>query len=56
MNIIDQDGHELIKMPRRLAQRMPEIFAVDAEGSGDGIAKEFTKSMTKKNLGGDCCP
>ncbi len=35
MNIIDQDGYETVKRPRRFVQFMPEIFAVDAEGFGD---------------------
>ena len=44
VSIIDQDGYELMKRPRRLAQFMPEIFAVDADGSGDGVAKELRGS------------
>ncbi len=70
MTIIDQRGYELIKRPRRLAQYMPEIFAGDAEGSGDSIAKDFlkpnsaeakpivdkfTKSTMQINFGGDSC-
>ncbi len=39
----DQDGYELIKMPRRSAQYMPEIFAVDAEGSGGSTTKELLR-------------
>jgi hypothetical protein len=39
-NIVDQDGYELAKWPRILAHCMPEIFAVDAEGSGDSVTKE----------------
>ncbi len=45
VNIIEQDGYELIKnelikRPRRLGQHVPDIFSVEAEGSGDGVAKE----------------
>ncbi len=28
VNIIDQDGYDLVKRPRRCAQQIPEIFAV----------------------------
>ena len=44
MNIIDQDGYELVKRHRKLGQHMAEIFAVEAEGSGDSIPKELSKT------------
>ncbi len=43
-NIIDQDSYEMVKRPRRLGQCMPEIFAVDAEESGNCITKELLKA------------
>ncbi len=43
MNIVDQDGDELVTRLRRFAQFMPEVFAVDADGSRGGIAKESSK-------------
>ncbi len=70
MNIIDWDGYEVVKRPRRLAQFVPQTFAVDADGSGDSVAKESLKSkslepkptmekstrvLTKKSLAGDSC-
>ncbi len=39
MIIIDQDGSELVKRPRIFAQFMPDIFAVDADGSGDSCLR-----------------
>ncbi len=48
MNIIDQDGYELIEWPSRLAQYMLEIFVVDADGAGDSIAKELAKPMSSE--------
>ena len=44
VNIIDQDGYELVKRPRRLGQFMAEIFAVEAEGPGDITPKELSKT------------
>ncbi len=44
LNIIDQDGYELAKRLRRLGQCVPEISAVDAEGSGDSATKELSKT------------
>ncbi len=43
VSVIDQDGYDVVKMPTRLAQFMPEIFAVDADESGDSVAKELLK-------------
>ncbi len=43
MNVIEQDGYELIKRPRTLGHYAPEIFAVDAGGSGDSILKELSE-------------
>ena len=51
MNIIDQDGYELVKRHRKLGQYMAEIFAVEAEGSGDSIPKE----LSKKRFCGEGC-
>ncbi len=36
MNIVDQDGYELVKRPRKFAHLMPDIFAVDADVMGSG--------------------
>ena len=62
MNIIDQDGYELVKRNRRLGQYMAEIFAVEAEGSGDSIPKELSetgdsipKELSKQRLCGESC-
>ncbi len=48
MNIVDQDSYEVAKRPRRLAQLTPDIFAVDADGSGDSLAKELLKSKSSE--------
>ncbi len=50
----DEDGYETVRRPRprTLEQYMPEIFAVDTERPGDGIAKE----LAKKKFSGDGCP
>ncbi len=43
VNVIDQDGYEVAKRPKKLAQFMPDIFAVDAAGSEDSVAKELSR-------------
>ncbi len=52
-NVIDQDGYDMIRRPRprKLGQNVLEIFARDAERSGDSITKE----LSKKKLRGDGC-
>ncbi len=70
MNITDQAGNETAKRPRKFAQLMPEIFAVDAELTGDSVAEElsksrrpkpklamemFVKGLLGKSFIGDCC-
>ncbi len=38
-SIIDQDGWETVKKPRRLGQLKPDIIAVDKESSGEVRSK-----------------
>ncbi len=41
--VTDKDGFEYVKRPRRLRQRMPEVFAVEAEKVGDRNKKSSKK-------------
>ncbi len=51
VNIIDQDGCEMVTKHTKLGQHMAEFFAVDAERSGDGVPKELSK---KRFCGEEC--
>ncbi len=47
MNIIDQDGNQLVKGSKRLGHLMPELFAVDV----DVVRESFNKaSRIKESL------
>ena len=50
---VDEEGYETIRRPRQrtLGQYLPEIFAVEAEKTGDGSKKEQSK---KKFCGSGC--
>ncbi len=46
---IDEEGYETVRRPRQrtLDQYMPEIFAVEAEKSGDCSKEELSKSSQR---------
>ena len=48
---IDEEGYETVRRPRQrtLGQYLPEIFAVEAEKSGDGSKEELSKSKEKQS-------
>jgi hypothetical protein len=62
MNIIDEDGYQLAKIPKRLGHDMPEIFSVDTdlakrvllEYRWSRVLFEFRRNQDRwsKNFGG----
>ncbi len=51
MNIVDQDGYQVVKRSRTLGHYIPKIFAVDMNIEQNNVPK----SLLKKHLFGDRC-